>query len=364
VSDPTKVNILMVDDSPAKLLSYESVLSQLGENLLKALSADEALKLLLKKDVGVVLLDVAMPGIDGFQLAQIIREHPRFQRTPIIFISAIRMTDFDRVKGYERGAVDYISVPISPELLRAKVSVFVELHRSTRKLEQMNSELVRLSKSLIEAQDAERRRIARALHDGMSQDLIFAKMVLDGCTRQENPEQLKARAAQASAAIGTAIQQVRSLSYLLHPPMLDESGLRSALLWYVEGFGKRSGIETSIEIEPRDFPRLKPEVENAVFRIVQEALTNVLRHSEGTEACISLIEREGRVIATIRDNGKGIEHGAEMGVGMCGMKQRVKELGGEFRVGDGKPGTLIEIVVPIGSVPRPTILPDSERLPA
>src|SRR5581483_8535734 len=135
------VNILMVDDQPGKLLSYEAILSPLGETLLKANSGREALELLLKTDIAVVLMDVSMPDIDGFQLADMIREHPRFQKTAIIFISAVHLTDVDRIKGYERGAVDYISVPVIPELLRAKVSVFAELYRKTQQLEKLNREL-------------------------------------------------------------------------------------------------------------------------------------------------------------------------------------------------------------------------------
>src|ERR1700719_3571257 len=174
-----KVNILMVDDQPGKLLSYEAILGDLGENLIKAHSGKEALDHLLKTDVAVVLLDVSMPELDGFDLADMIRQHPRFQRTPIIFISAVLLSDMDRLKGYERGAVDYISVPVVPQVLRAKVSVFAELHRKTREMEVLNGELRRLSKSLITAQDEERRRFARDRHDGLGQQLVATKMRLD-----------------------------------------------------------------------------------------------------------------------------------------------------------------------------------------
>ena len=133
-----RVNILMVDDQPGKLLSYEAILGELGENLIKATSAKEALEKLLKTDVAAVLMDVSMPEIDGFELAEIIRQHPRFQKTAIIFISAVHLTDLDRLKGYQHGAVDYLSVPIVPEVLRAKVRVFAELHRKKQQLERLN----------------------------------------------------------------------------------------------------------------------------------------------------------------------------------------------------------------------------------
>src|SRR5213593_3856836 len=138
-----KVNILLVDDQPAKLLSYETILGELGENLIKAASAREALEQLLKQDIAVILVDVCMPELDGFQLAAMIREHPRFQRTAIIFISAIHLTDVDRLRAYEMGAVDYVPVPVIPDVLRAKVKVFAELYRKTRQLEQLNQELER-----------------------------------------------------------------------------------------------------------------------------------------------------------------------------------------------------------------------------
>src|SRR5688500_7728351 len=138
-----KVNILLVDDQPAKLLSYEVILKDLNENLIKASSGREALEQLLKTDIAVVLVDVCMPDLDGFQLAAMIREHPRFQSTAMIFISAIHLTDVDRLRGYEMGAVDYVPVPVIPEVLRAKVRVFAELYRKTRQLEQLNQELER-----------------------------------------------------------------------------------------------------------------------------------------------------------------------------------------------------------------------------
>jgi PAS domain S-box-containing protein len=136
-----KVNILLVDDQPAKLLTYQAILGDVGETLLTASNATEALELLLKNDVAVVLIDVYMPDIDGFQLAAMIRNHPRFEKTALIFISAILLTDVDRLRGYEMGAVDYVPVPVIPEVLRAKVKVFVELYRKTRQLEQLNREL-------------------------------------------------------------------------------------------------------------------------------------------------------------------------------------------------------------------------------
>src|SRR6202451_59323 len=138
-----KVNVLLVDDQPAKLLANEEILRELGENLIKTASAREALEFLMKNEAAVVLVDVCMPELDGFQLAAMIRDHPRFQRTAIIFISAVQVDDVDRLRGYEMGAVDYVPVPVVPAVLRAKVKVFAELYRKTRDLERLNAELER-----------------------------------------------------------------------------------------------------------------------------------------------------------------------------------------------------------------------------
>ena len=516
-----KVNILMVVDQPAKQLSYEVMLGELDENLIKATSGKEALEHLLKKDVAVVLMDVSMPELDGFELANTIRRHPRFQRTAIIFISAEQLTDLDRLKGYEHGAVDYISVPVIPELLRAKVRVFAELHRKTLELETLNRELEhrvlerteeltnkaemllslnlelarrnqeldaivqtapdiifsrqpdgsrdyisdrfyeytgvpaglatglgwwdclhpddrdqgqrrwldcvqsgenyeaeyrlrgkdgkyrwfraravpirdhhgkvvkwygtcsdihdskvleqsmrdsaielermvderttalrRLSNRLMTMQDEERRRIARDLHDGLGQELAVAKMVLDKALEQNSQESEKQACMEGSDIIDRAIQQVRSLSHLLHPPLLDEVGLLSALRWYLEGLTQRSGIETFLEVEPGEFPRLSAGLETAIFRIVQEALTNVFRHSEAHKVWIALAQREDATMITVRDDGKGIgQKIAELrpdsvGIGISGMKQRAQEFGGELRLTNASPGTLVELMIP------------------
>lgn len=521
MSAEEKVNILMVDDQPGKLLSYEAILSDLGENLIKAASAKDALDKLLKNDVAAVLMDVSMPDIDGFELAEIIRQHPRFQKTAIIFVSAVHLTDLDRLKGYQHGAVDYLSVPIVPEVLRAKVKVFAELHRKKIQLEKLNAELEnrvaertqeleqkakallklnndlaqknqeldaivqtapdiifsrqadgtrdylsgrfydytgapsgsgvglgwleyvhpddkpqsllhwlhcvesgeayeseyrmrradgqfrwfraravplrdahgniikwygtcsdihdsklleqsirdsavelerlvdsrtaelrRLSGRLMTMQDEERRRIAREIHDGLGQELAAAKMILDGIIVKDPSPAVQRASVEASQLVDRAIQQVRSISHLLHPPLLDEVGLVSALRWFLEGLSERSGIEIRLEVEPADVGRLKSEVETAIFRIVQEALTNMFRHSGARNGIVRLLEKEGNIVVTISDDGKGIEQEViqlrpdSVGIGIGGMRQRVTELGGRLRLANANPGTIVEVIIP------------------
>lgn len=143
-----KVNILLVDDQPARLMSYEFILRDLDENLITAQSGDEALGMLMKYDFAVVLLDVSMPGMDGFETAAMIHDHPRFERIPIIFVTGIHDTEFDRLKGYKLGAVDYVSIPIVPEILRSKVGVLVELYCQRRQLEKLNQALEQANQTL------------------------------------------------------------------------------------------------------------------------------------------------------------------------------------------------------------------------
>ena len=136
-----KVNILLVDDQPGKLLAHESVLAELGQNIVKAANGREALQCLLRQDFAVILLDVNMPDMDGFETAELIRWRPRFEKTPIIFLTAYNTTDLDRLKGYSLGAVDYLFLPVIPEVLKAKVTVFVELARQKRLIQRQAENL-------------------------------------------------------------------------------------------------------------------------------------------------------------------------------------------------------------------------------
>jgi signal transduction histidine kinase len=150
-SHAEKVNILLVDDQPARLMSYESILEDLGHNLVRASSGREALEKLMTADYAVILLDVSMPDMDGFETASLIHEHPRFERTPIIFVTGVNMSELDRLRGYKVGAVDYVHVPVMPEILRGKVSVLVELYSKRRQLQTLNQALQEANAELAEA---------------------------------------------------------------------------------------------------------------------------------------------------------------------------------------------------------------------
>jgi signal transduction histidine kinase len=167
-----KVNILLVDDQPARLLTYQSILAELNQNLVSASSGLEALDKLMRDEFAVVLLDVSMPDMDGFEAARLIHEHPRFQRTPIIFVTGVHMSELDRLMGYKVGAVDYVSVPIVPEILRSKVAVLVELYCKRRELFELNRHLADANEQLAEANtalQAEKTRELQALNASLQQ---------------------------------------------------------------------------------------------------------------------------------------------------------------------------------------------------
>jgi signal transduction histidine kinase len=308
----------------------------------------------------VVLMDVSMPELDGFELAEMIRKHPRFQKTAIIFISAVHLTDLDQLKAYQRGAVDYISVPVDPELLRAKVSIFADLHRKTRQMEMLNRQLHSLSARLIASQDEERRRIARDLHDSVGQ-LVAALSMNNGLALLE-AEKLGLAAVNALHQNNDLVQQlskeIRTMSHLLHPPLLDEIGLMPAVRVFAEGFAERSNLKVEVDLSP-EINRLAPNVEISVFRIVQECLTNVYRHSESKTARIKIAPAHGdSLIVQVCDEGKGIpleRHPSRSvavtdGVGLSGMRERVRELGGTLEIQSSREGTTVTATFPASAV--------------
>jgi len=356
-----KISILIVDDQPGNLLSYEAMLSDLGENLIKADSGMEALEQLLKTDIALVLMDVSMPGMDGFETAQMIHGHPRFQNTPIVFVSGIHVTDMDRLKGYQHRAVDYVSVPVVPQLLRAKVKVFAELHRKTQQLEALNARMTML-------QDQERRRIARELHDSVGQ--LLAAMSINSAflaaeSHKVSPDAAK-RLYENAAMAKEASEEIRTISHLLHPPLLDGGGLASALRCYVEGFSERSKIDAKLDI-PREFAGLSQEMELSIFRVVQECLTNIHRHAGSPTAGIRITQDEACLRVEIEDAGRGIPPekesasgvSAQAGVGLRGMRERLRHLSGTLHIQSNQDGTRVTAILPVA---RATSVPAGEEV--
>jgi PAS domain S-box-containing protein len=246
----------------------------------------------------------------------------------------------------ERRALEERTHQLNKEL-RRRVS---ELQESQRQVELRTLELQKLSSELLRVQDEERRRIARQLHDDLGQELVSLKIELD--LRSKSGEGACSDLAEAIGITETALAKVRNISYLLHPPLLDESGLLPALHWYIDGLRKRSQMEITFAHNPIIFPRLPSDIEIAVFRVVQESLTNIYRHSGSPDARIDLYQDLDIVTVRVRDFGKGIGTGRlgigpGPGVGISGMKERIQHLNGELRVIPAEPGILVEAKIPL-----------------
>jgi PAS domain S-box-containing protein len=231
-------------------------------------------------------------------------------------------------------------------LTRELRSQSAQVDESKHIVELRTLELQRLSRQLLQLQDEERRRLARDLHDDLAQQLTSLKMLLGRDSRNEEATEI------ANACIST----VRNLTYLLHPPLLDEAGLCAALQWFVDGLSKRAGIEISLETKPVDFPRLSKDAEVTIFRIVQESLNNVVRHSGGENALVEIEIQAEWVRVGVRDYGKGAPlqiantiSSSRLGVGISGMRERVRQLGGELTVSFANPGTLVEAKIPLSA---------------
>src|SRR6185437_8326540 len=265
---------------------------------------------------------------------------------PATLISAVRTALAARTRQYE--IRDHLKDREAAEQALRRAHNVLE-----SKVEDRTAALRKLSSRLMRVQDEERRRIARELHDSLGQYLAAAKINLEVLSTELKND--FGYLTEAQQLIDRAISDIRTLSHLLHPPLLDEAGFGSAARWFVEGFGKRSGIVTRLRM-PSNLDRLPPEIETALFRILQEALTNVHRHSGSRNVEIRLTLYQSVVTLAIEDNGKGIpqdvlerfsKSGLNLGVGLAGMRERVKELGGRLELESGKTGTRLKAIIPI-----------------
>ena len=243
---------------------------------------------------------------------------------------------------------------------KANQELELRVERRTQELNAANENLRELSGRLLQLQDEERRRIARELHDSVGQ--LLAAISMNTETIKAESEKLSPAAAEAlfhnSRMVDEILGQIRTISHLLHPPLLDEAGLASALDWYVNGFSQRSNIDVSLDM-PNELGRLSRELELTIFRVVQESLTNIHRHSGSTTASIQITCEDGRLSLQIRDTGKGmsptkaiaLKTGAS-GVGLRGMRERLAQVGGDLTLQSDGNGTLVTAILPLDGARR------------
>jgi signal transduction histidine kinase len=364
-------SILIVDDDHANLLALGEVLGTLGARVVTAASGEEALRRVLEEDFAAILLDVRMPGIDGFTTAKMIRERKRSRYTPIIFMTAAQEDLSSMFKGYRSGAIDYIVKPIIPDVLRTKLSFFIGLHDINRilsaelaertlteqRLRTSEESLRNLAKHLQSVREDERISIAREIHDELGQALTGLKFDLANFTKcfEKDPPQVRAeKQLVLNSAIDRIINSVRRIASGLRPEVLDEIGLSAAFEWQAREFQRRTGIRCLVSIPP-EFTDPDKERSTALFRIFQELLTNVARHANATRVNVNLHEDHSALALTVEDNGRGIkEHETEGSLGFLGLRERVLAFGGtiEARGEEGK-GTRVSVSLPIITAQQP-----------
>ncbi|MBF0294480.1 MAG: response regulator [Magnetococcales bacterium] len=362
--------ILVVDDERANLIAMRHLLKVLPCMVVEAQSGEEALRLCLGERFALALIDVRMPGMDGFELAELLRGTEHTKEMPLLFVSATLTQMPHALQGYQAGALDYIQKPVDDRILLSKVKVLLDLHQTreelrlhrdhlailvaerTASLEQARAELRALHRHVEQAREQERRRIARALHDEMGNTLAQQKMTIEWLLgNRRDPEQTHQELERLKGQVEEAIAKVRHLTLILRPPVLDHGTLPEILEWQATQFEKSSGIHCRVETAPMDTP-MDENHKLALFRILQESLTNVGRHAAASEVAIALHRLDRRIQLTIQDNGCGIPDEILLDprrcLGLRGMEERACQNGGELHVETSSAGTRVTASLPMG----------------
>jgi signal transduction histidine kinase len=377
-----EIKILTVDDNEATRYTVVRSLREAGYSVVEATTGREALARVAEVP-DLITLDVNLPDLHGFEVCKQIKSDPKTAHIPVLHLSCTSIDPESRVHGLECGADAYLTEPIDRAELVATVGALLRLkstenvarqqaqiaeaarkelavlnetletrvHERTAQLKQANESLRELSARLLRMQDEERRRIARDLHDSVGQLLAAIKMNNDAVLHQQLPEPARQSLKENSKMVDEILSSIRTISHLLHPPLLDEAGVPSALRWYVQEFSERSGISVDLDCDP-SIGRLPAELETAIFRITQECLGNVHRHSNSPTAAVSLSLEDGMVYLEVTDSGNGIasEQLRDLtaygrgGVGLRGLRERVAELGGKLEIhseGKGHGATVV-----------------------
>jgi two-component sensor histidine kinase/CheY-like chemotaxis protein len=369
VSNHDKVGILVVDDQPSQLLSHEAILRELGERLVTARSGREALQRLMEEDFAVILLDVNMPDMDGFETASLIHQHPRFEKTPIVFVTGAQPTTLDRLKGYRVGAVDYVEVPVVPEILRSKVAVFVDLERQRRDLQRLNEAL--------QAEIAQRRNAEEAVRHSREKEVLLQEIhhrVKNNLQIITSLLRMQSRAVQdpaLSEALRECQNRVASMA-LIHDKLYRARDLaRVSFGEYVRDL--TNNILTSYALPARsvrvrlDIDDLSLSLDCAVpcGLILNELMSNCLKHAfpvghSGTVYVGFHVKGEDELCLVVQDDGVGMPADVDLGrtssLGWRLIRALVEQLGGVVQCQTAS-GTSVEI-----RFARQSALPDQASL--
>ncbi|MCG7870317.1 MAG: response regulator [Candidatus Thiodiazotropha taylori] len=359
--------ILIVDDNLDTLRLIVDILHNQGYEVRASLDPEIALKSWLDKPADLALLDVKMPGMDGFELCCKMKAAPQSSGIPILFISASTNKE-DHIRAFKVGAVDYISKPINQFELIARVNTHIELSSIKRglerKVEERTAQLRELSAHLINAREEERASIAREIHDEIGGSLTAIKLTMNWLKKQLNQESLSLinKVEYISDIAGSLINVVRRIVTELRPSILDDLGLWAAIEWQASEFEQRTGINCSAifsqSSDDNNSPSLSvpsevysPEVSIAFFRILQEALTNTARHASATKVIITWKVTFNQYELRVSDNGIGFDVEKKTTIksnGIRGMLERASSLGGDLTVLSGtEDGTEIIAKIPI-----------------
>ena len=366
--------ILIIEDTIESLQLLQQILSDAGYTVRLAQDGVMGLHSVLRRQPDLMLLDIKMPGIDGYEVCRRMKSNPETAGIPIIFLSALQDKS-SLLKGFELGAADYINKPYLAEEVLARVHTHIELQQlrvdleaklkaRTQKLETeilereeienalrlSQTKLQNLSAHLEEVRENERARLARELHDEMGQAFTVMKMDIVRLYERNDldGEFLKDRLGALLGALDQVADTARSISENLRPGMLDVLGLNAAVQSHVEKFMLCTGIKCLLTMSHDEY-ELDDKLATALFRITQESLTNVAKHAKAKQVEIQIFKTDNRVVLTIQDDGIGmLDSYSKNGFGLIGMRERVRAFGGEF-VLDSKPdcGTRIEVYIPL-----------------
>jgi signal transduction histidine kinase len=324
--------ILIVDDDPIGITTLESILDGQGHQIISAQNGPAALQMADEFMPDLILLDVMMPGMNGFEVCRRLRLSPKLAEVPIIILTALD-DRASRLQGIEAGADDFLTKPADRQELRLRVRTILRLDRY-RTLSIQRENLRKMAERVVTAQEQERRRLSRELHDDLGQALIAHTLRLRSL-QMELPmqtEPLSMEFDELIADTNQTINKMRQIAQDIRPSLLDTLGLRSALETYSREFGLRSGLPITVEVDEK-LPKLSDLYSITLYRFLQETLTNVIKHSKATQVWVDLMVDEHNIALTVQDNGIGFANKAdtpERGIGLTGLRERLTLVGGEL----------------------------------